>query len=286
MGYRFTATLAGPLLCVAATTPSASLAWGDLGHQIICEIAYQELDRSARDEVKRLVRLDPKFRYFNESCTWPDHPRKRAPEHFLNVSRDSSAIGSDSCAPATTCLFTGIAADLTVLEADDATDAEKLEALKYLGHWLGDIHQPLHVSFKDDKGGNHIDESGPCEYNLHAVWDTCLITDGIGTDPLKIADELRTTVTAAQRAAWANSLSPVWANESFQITLAAPTKYCTKRQGACWYEPNNKMLDPGEPRRKQAIDQAYVTLNAPKVREQLLKAGVRLGHLLTQALGH
>jgi len=48
-------------------------------------------------------------------------------------------------------------------------DQAKLASLKYLGHWVGDIHQPLHVSFADDRGGNFIRESGPCVNSQHTV---------------------------------------------------------------------------------------------------------------------
>ena len=62
-------------------------AWGDAGHQIICEIAFQELQPQARDAVQRLIQQDPDFTLFSKACTWPDHPRKRASEHFVNLPR-------------------------------------------------------------------------------------------------------------------------------------------------------------------------------------------------------
>jgi hypothetical protein len=83
---------------------------------------------------------------------------------------------------------------------------------------VGDVHQPLHVSFKDDRGGNAIDEQGPCADNLHAVWDTCLIERTLGRDIRHIAAELRSRVTEAERAAWTGTGAKDWANESFLIT--------------------------------------------------------------------
>jgi hypothetical protein len=64
-----------------------ALAWGDLGHKIVCQIAFQELNDKARTEVVRLIALDEAFDSFTDACTWPDHPRQRAEEHFINVSR-------------------------------------------------------------------------------------------------------------------------------------------------------------------------------------------------------
>jgi len=65
--------------------PSPSWAWGDLGHKIICQIAFEELNNKARNEVIRLIALDGTFNSFTDACTWPDHPRKRAEEHFINT---------------------------------------------------------------------------------------------------------------------------------------------------------------------------------------------------------
>jgi hypothetical protein len=50
-------------------------AWGDTGHQIICEIAFQELNPQARAQVKQLLQHDPDFTRFSKACTWPDRPR-------------------------------------------------------------------------------------------------------------------------------------------------------------------------------------------------------------------
>jgi hypothetical protein len=132
--------------------PGPALAWGDLGHRIICEIAFQELNDTARERVKAMIRHDPEFNAFAESCTWPDHPRRRAPEHYVNLPRDAAGLEADPCPLATDCVVSAIAKDLSVLSTSSATEQERLESLKYLGHWVGDIHQPLHVSFDDDRG--------------------------------------------------------------------------------------------------------------------------------------
>jgi hypothetical protein len=76
-------------------------AWGDLDHKIVCEIAFQELNDKARAEVIRLMALDSTFDSFTDACTWPDHPRKRAEEHFINVTRTLQTI-ADGLVPGTT----------------------------------------------------------------------------------------------------------------------------------------------------------------------------------------
>jgi hypothetical protein len=80
-------------------------------------------------------------------------------------------------------VLTAILADSKVLASKAETDADRLIALKSLGHWVGDIHQPLHVSFGDDRGGNNISVSGQCSGNLHATWDNCLVLYVSGRTP-------------------------------------------------------------------------------------------------------
>ena len=103
------------------------------------------------------------------------------------MARSVQRITVAQCPAVPKCLFTAIPVDLEVLRTSN-DDAAKLASLKYLGHWVGDIHQPLHVSFADDRGGNLIRESGPCVNSLHTVWDTCMIEKKLGTGPQTIAD--------------------------------------------------------------------------------------------------
>jgi hypothetical protein len=143
-------------------------AWGDEGHKVVCEIAFRLAAPETRAEIRRLIRSDSQFDLFNESCTWPDHPRKRAIEHFINLRRDAKGLTSDQCPTSDKCTLTAIESDVAVLSSR-ARDADKLASLKFLGHWVGDIHQPLHVSFEDDRGGNSISVSGECSGNVHAA---------------------------------------------------------------------------------------------------------------------
>src|SRR5499427_8676227 len=203
--FRHLATLALSVALIALASPA--WAWGDLGHKIICQIAFQELNDKARTEVVRLIATDTTFDSFTDACTWPDHPRKRAEEHFVNVARPIHTITGSECSPGVPkCLFTAIASDLEVLRTSN-DDAAKLASLKYLGHWIGDIHQPLHVSFADDRGGNFIRESGPCVNSLHTVWDVCIIEKKLGTDPHTVARDLVESITETNKAAWSPSRS-------------------------------------------------------------------------------
>src|SRR5271163_2436009 len=89
--------LAGSLLVGPIAASGNAWAWGDEGHRIICEIAMRLAVPSTRAEIQRLIDTDTEFDFFSDACTWPDHPRKRAAEHFVNLPRDSSGFTSDIC---------------------------------------------------------------------------------------------------------------------------------------------------------------------------------------------
>jgi hypothetical protein len=169
---------------------------------------------------------------------------------------------------------TAIKKDSEVLSSNNASQAQKLVSLKFLGHWVGDIHQPLHVSFEDDRGGNGVLVTGECgTSNLHSAWDNCLVTKAVGEDTGEAATDLMKSITPAKIETWKRSAPMDWPNESFAIAEEAQTKYCI-RQGASCDQPAGKV----------AIDDAYFVVNAPIVREQLQKAGVRLTQMLDAVL--
>jgi hypothetical protein len=275
----------GCVVLLSALLARAVEAWGDMGHVIICEIAFQELNAHARDAVQRLIQQDPDFRLFSKACSWPDHPRKRAGEHFVNLPRSATGLGDNPCPVDAPCVMTAIEADLAALTRAGATDAEKLTALKFLGHWVGDVHQPLHVSFKDDKGGNDIHEEGPCADNLHAVWDTCIIQRKLGTNVRRIATTLREPVTADQRTQWTSTSATDWANESFAITTGEDVEYCVTTATGCLYEEDNETYDADEDQKVVTVDEGYIARHLPTITQRLTQAGIRLGALLNQALG-
>jgi hypothetical protein len=166
-----------------------AFAFGAAGHEAVCEIAYRELTATAKTHVDALIAAesDSQIGTFRDSCVWPDFPgaqqQARRPEHYINIPRYWTSIFYRRCHQVPTCLFTAIDSDIDVLANQFSSTHEKLTALKFLGHWVGDIHQPLHVSYQDDARGNHILVSGVSgcsnmgETKLHAVWDTCIPQD-------------------------------------------------------------------------------------------------------------
>jgi hypothetical protein len=258
-----------------------ALAWGDTAHQVICEIAFRLAKPATQAEITRLIFSDPVAVYpdFSESCVYPDHPfpkkfRIRNLEHYINLPRDSDGLHSDECPTADPCVLSAIGDDFKILSSSEP-DAKRFEALKSLGHWVGDIHQPLHVSFQDDKGGNEPKNVVGCRSSLHAVWDSCLVELAAGLDVLKAVADLMETITPEMRARWKGTAARDWANESFAIAKAPATGYCVMQDQRCV-----PRLDP------VTITDDYQKANRPVVREQLQKAGVRLAHMLDAAFGN
>jgi S1/P1 nuclease len=158
MNIRFLGNTARHVLAalvVFFAISSDAWAWGDQGHKVICEIAFRLVQPNTRAEIRKLIGTDEQFNTFSDSCIWPDHPRQRASEHFVNLPRDSDGLHSETCPGASACVVTAIKRDFEVLSSSNASQAQKLESLKFLGHWVGDIHQPLHVSFEDDRRAQH-----------------------------------------------------------------------------------------------------------------------------------
>ena len=274
------------LLLLLILTPSIAFAWGDTGHRVVCQIAYEELRPEARTELDRLIALDSDFDDFADSCLFADSPERiRWQDHFINMPRSTQAVMTADCPMAQSCAFSAIHSDFLVLLDPQAPDTEKLLALKLLGHWVGDVHQPMHVSFQDDRGANsnRVDPENE-KASLHGVWDYTIIARIIGDDYAQIAANLRDDISEEQRAQWRPDSPIEWVNESFQITISPATNYCVQKQGACWYSSDNMMLDQGEEWRNLTITADYLQLQAPIIELRLQQAAIRLAQLLNQSL--
>ena len=106
----------------------------------------------------------------------------------------------------------------------------RLAALKFLGHWLGDIHPPLHAASQDDRGGNHIRTLGNSCESLHTLWDRCIVEERLGMHPLTIVHELRAGITDNQRAEWLAGDPVAWTNESFATARKARDRILRHRR--------------------------------------------------------
>ncbi len=272
-------------------------AWGPDGHRIVCRIAYRLLDEAHRAEVVRLTALyrDPAgggFPYFTDGCNFADTARAKARDgvagwerfapfanwHFVNVARDADRVTQDDCHD--DCVLTGIARHAELLTSA-FSEPERAEALFFLGHWVGDIHQPLHVSFADDRGGNRITvaSGGPYESgDLHGVWDSGIVRQAIGSDGWRIyADRLADEITPAAKAAWSGRTPLDWAEESYERTTWRKTRYCAWRSTASG-------LACGRISGERTLTDAYQVEFQDDVEQRLEQAGFRLAELLREHL--
>jgi len=237
--------------------PLGASAWGADGHRLIAELAESQLSPAAAAEVGRLLSQEPGATMVSVS-TWADEKRSgvTAPLHYVNLPEGDCTYSRERDCAGGRCLVEAIAMKAQVLKSA-ASDAERLLALKYLIHFVGDIHQPLHVGLASDKGGNlfQVRAFGRGS-NLHAVWDGDLIRHRAGG----LSQLLRDASSASPRAH--RVFDPArWAQEA-----------CTVRSAASFY-PEDRVAGP-----------AYAARWDETLVAQLALAGRRLAELLNSTL--
>lgn len=242
-----------------------AFAFSKAGHQLVCDMAYQLVSDNTQQQLDALIAKTP-YPHFNQSCSWADEMRAdpafnyASVLHFVNFPRDKQQLSAADC-PAHGCILSGIA-DMQQRLREDKSD---WQALLFLAHFMADLHQPLHVSFADDLGGNRT-----AVYffglpnNLHGVWDFALLKQlGYETDANK-AVTLFNRISATQRLAWQQGDVLSWANESAAITLEIYQHY-----------------KPG-----MLLDEPYVRQYQPVIEQRVQQAAVRLAMLLDQLLAN
>ena len=204
------------MFTLAGALPKQVQAWGADGHRLVAIVAETQLSASTRVEVNRLLALEPGATLASVS-TWADEVRSpsTAAWHYLNFPRDAGChYDADRMCIEGNCVVGAIERQIGIL-ASKAPDLERLKALKYIVHFVADVHQPLHAGYGDDRGGNRfqlrVDGRGT---NLHALWDSGMIMQWTGGLPA-----LRAAVVAEPVASPASS--PVqWAEESCGIVVS------------------------------------------------------------------
>ena len=184
--------------------PSANcFAWGAGGHMIVAYIAYQRLNAKAKREVNRLLarpiepaNVSAKSKDFVNAAHWADDLRPfeefgfSLPEHFSDFpfSVDGTPLPTDQ--PAEDNIVVALKENVETLRSS-TDDDERAQALRFIIHFVGDIHQPLHCSTRvdsmhreGDRGGNEFfarvtDANGKTsKVKLHSYWD-----GGLGSFP-------------------------------------------------------------------------------------------------------
>lgn len=174
--YRPLKSLLHTCLLALAVHSHSALAWGSDGHKIVAMLAEAQLSPAARKEIDRLLALEPGATLASIS-TWADEHRNPATAawHYVNFPRGDCNYQPERDCPDGKCVVAAIDRQIEVLRTS-GDDEKRLNALKYVVHFIGDIHQPLHAGFGDDRGGNSYQlQAFMRGSNLHAVWDTGLI---------------------------------------------------------------------------------------------------------------
>jgi hypothetical protein len=316
------AILVGLFVLVLTQQPKQAKAWGKFGHLVVCDLAYRNLTDASQEKLKELFNgkkgitvkgkgkmPDRHYTSFNLGCLEEDElPRQHADDHFINVSRNTKSIDNKACPNNASCIFDGIERDLATLKNVSAPKEDRVAALMAIGHWFGDIHQPLHISFADDRGGNWIDvkltgKCGRSSYrveNLHGMWDNCLLEAGLfervrnradfkktwskNTITYRGVDTLLAQTSLTQEKAFVVGEPWEWAQESYAITLTPNVRYCVMIGGTCQYSPTVVTLPNKKSKHLLPLDQNYLAAFERIAEERVKKAGFRLAHELNRAL--
>lgn len=263
--------LTASILCISLLGPATAWAWGREGHRIVALIAADRLTPRARAGVAAL--LGPDVRGEMEAVsTWADEIRDQRPEtarwHYVDIEITSPGYDAARDCPGGNCVVAQIARNERLVADTRLAKPARAEALRFLIHFVGDLHQPLHCADHHDRGGNSVRvKLGGEETNLHSVWDTAIVA-GLGDDPVGVSAELNARITPHEADAWSRGGPADWANDSFAIA---------KRDV---YGPLRGMGAMGETIR---LPDDYLLRERPVVTGQLEKAGVRLAMLLNAA---
>lgn len=238
------------LLLLAFTN---SFAWGRKGHTLVAQIAFSQLDEATKKNV--MFYLDGMT--LEEVANWMDDIKDdrskdfMKPYHYANFPKGANAVDREGA---------NIVHILnnTILElgSKDKLSKEEIKLrILYLFHLIGDLHQPLHVGYGNDKGGNTVQLNYKTRgTNLHSFWDSGIIED----QNISMADCLNAQKFTADELKAVKNLNVVkWSEES--------RSYLTE------------VYAYGNPK----VSDKYVTDSAKIIEKQIQKAGIRLAGVLS-----
>jgi nuclease S1 len=266
------------LLLLATFIPAQLFAWGPKGHAIVADIASSRLTPAARRNLQLLLGADS----LASIASWADTVRKERDEsygwHFVDIPKDAPGFSDerDCFRPQDkhknadvdhhNCVVDRIEMFQRILGDENASTADRLEALKWLVHFVGDLHQPLHA-VEEAHGGNDIKlpvfgspKCGDYDCNLHWTWDTLLL-EHTGLSEEDYVARLNELISQKHLEKQSGGTAVDWANESH---LQA-----------------RHILDM----KPASVDEAYYRANIDLVNEKLALGGLRLATLLNGALG-
>jgi hypothetical protein len=261
-------------------------AWGEDGHVIVARVAELNLSADAQNGIKKLLgpigishpRIATFADFVRHNRDYPQY-KSSAPWHYVNIPVDAEGVTGydpDRDSPkGKPCVVTKIKDFQKVLADKTRPSDERLEALMFLVHLVGDVHQPLHCGDRGDSGGNGLKVKylghGGNHLNLHAVWDDNLVKENMKRlDAAGYAAKLHAKVSDEKdRALLSAGAVEDWATESFLI--AKQSAYVL---GGATIPKTGPTPD---------LDDEYIDRNAKEVEKQLLRGGLRLARLLNEA---
>lgn len=253
------------LLTAVVLVAAPAWPWGVEGHRLIAQIAERHLTAAARSRIAALL---PAGETIVSIAPWADEirPKRResAPWHYINIPIDAPRGQWQPYCPNNECIITAVERFAARLADGSLPDAEREEALRFLVHFVGDLHQPLHCGDRRDRGGNDV----PVVFrnrasNLHAIWDTPLLREtvereGVRERLLRKADRREMSDAAAGG-------PQDWVWQSWEISK----------------DYAYRMLPLERP---AIVGEEYAAGAYPHIERQVRLAGLRLAAMLNQAL--
>lgn len=266
------------VLLMVAFVPVQLLGWGAKGHRIIADIAYSRLTPQTRKNVQLLLGRES----LASISTWADDIRQQRNEtydwHFVDIPGAANGFNeqrdcfrpwakhSGARTDHHNCAVDRVEMFSRVLANPRAPRQQRVEALKWVVHLVGDLHQPLHAT-EDAHGGNDIKlavfgnpQCGEHECNLHGVWDTELL-EHEGLSEREYDQRLQELIGTEHLDRDAGGSPADWTNES------------------------HGQAETIMKHRPAFVNQAYYDANIHLVNERLALAGLRLAALLNRTLG-
>ena len=239
------------------------LSWGVTGHRTVGKIAERHLTANAVAGVKELLGTES----LADVSTWADELRNdpayksTGPWHYLNLPLGLSYAEFEAKVKGMSeaNVYSALQEQERLLADKTVPREKRIDALKFIVHFVGDLHQPMHVSRAEDKGGNTIqlnyDGQGT---NLHSLWDTKLI-EHTGMTYDQLADKWD-NVSAAQVKQWQSDPLIKWIWES--------------------YEASSKLYAEVDAMKSRSIDDSYYQSHIGIIQQRIELAGVRLAGVL------
>ncbi|XP_076951187.1 endonuclease 2-like [Bidens hawaiensis] len=281
-------SLALVLLLFVYVAPVSVRAWGVDGHYMTCKIAQGRLSQTALDAVNSLL-PDYASGDLASLCSWADHVKFRyhwsSPLHYIDTPDNLCTYQyrrdcKDEDGVLGNCV-SGAITNYTTQLLDYGTQTSQYnltEALLFLSHFMGDIHQPLHVGFTSDRGGNTIDVHWfTRKAVLHHVWDDSIIETAeerfYDSNVDNLVDAIETNITSV----WADQVQ-AWEKCSGS-QKACPNIYATEGiKDACNWA--YKDVTNGT-----VLEDEYFLSRLPIVNMRLAQGGVRLAADLNRIFG-